>query len=114
MSESHTGSQPNAGPDPSGARPAAHSVEHPAVHDFTGPLSPKTAKLIKVFFACSLVLFILDFFVKRHTHPGVDDLPGFYPVYGFVGCVVLVLVAKEMRKVLMRDESYYDAPEDDE
>lgn len=110
MSDSHSGPAPKAGAGDPAGYPPGHSAEH----DFTGPLSPKTAKLIKVFFACSLVLFILDFFVKRHTHPGVDDLPGFYPVYGFVGCVVLVLVAKEMRKVLMRDESYYDTPEDDQ
>ena len=100
MSESHSSSQGGS--------------EHPPEHDFTGPLSPKTAKLIKIFLACSVVLFIADFFIKRHTHPGVDDLPGFYAVYGFVGCVVLVLVAKEMRKVLMRDETYYDEQEDEQ
>jgi hypothetical protein len=33
---------------------------------------------------------------------------GFYAIYGFVACVILVLVAKEMRKLVMRDEDYYD------
>ena len=33
---------------------------------------------------------------------------GFYAVYGFVACVLLVLLAKEMRKVLIRKEDYYD------
>jgi len=37
-----------------------------------------------------------------------EALPGFYALFGFVACVVLVLIAKEMRKVLMRDEDYYD------
>ena len=34
--------------------------------------------------------------------------PGFYSLYGFVACVALVLTAKELRRVLMRDEDYYD------
>ena len=36
---------------------------------------------------------------------------GFYPIYGFVACVLLVLTAKVMRLVLKRDESYYGASE---
>ena len=85
-------------------------------HDFTGPLQPSTAKLIRVFFAISAILFIADFFVPRKTHLGVEKVPGFYAIYGFIGCVVLVLVAKEMRKIVMRRESYYDdlAEEDEE
>ena len=84
-------------------------------HDFTGPLQPATAKLIRVFFAISAVLFLADFFVPRKTHLGVEKVPGFYAIYGFIGCVVLVLVAKEMRKVVMRRGTYYDdLAEDDE
>lgn len=87
-------------------------------HDFTGPLQPSTAKLIRVFFAISALLFLADFFVARKTHLGVERVPGFYAIYGFIGCVVLVLVAKEMRKVVMRVDSYYDdlaeADEEDE
>lgn len=79
-----------------------------AEHDFTGPLQPGTRKLIRVFLVLSALLFVADFFVKRKTHVGAEEIPGFYAVYGFVGCVVLVLVAKEMRKVVMRDETYYD------
>ena len=33
---------------------------------------------------------------------------GFYSVYGLFSCVVLVLLATELRKVLMREENYYD------
>ena len=79
-----------------------------AEHDFTGPLQPRTQKLIRGFLVASALLFVADFFVKRKTHVGAEEVPGFYAVYGFVGCVVLVLVAKEMRKVVMRDESFYD------
>jgi hypothetical protein len=33
---------------------------------------------------------------------------GFYALYGFVACVLLVLLAAEMRKLVMRDEDYYE------
>lgn len=55
---------------------------------------------------CALSL-IVELFVHRHlVHPW-EGLFGFYAIYGFVACVVLVLIAKEMRKVLMRREDYY-------
>ncbi len=38
----------------------------------------------------------------------VDGGFGFYPVYGFVGAFLLVLAAKQMRRVLMRSEDYYE------
>ena len=44
----------------------------------------------------------------RHAERGWEGWPGFYPMYGFVACVALVLVAKQLRKILMRDEDYYD------
>ena len=37
-----------------------------------------------------------------------EALWGFYAVFGFIACTVLILVAKEMRKFLMRKEDYYD------
>jgi hypothetical protein len=56
---------------------------------------------------CGLTL-ILDFFIHRHVDHPWEGVWAFYCIYGFVACVVLVLVAKEMRKVLMRGENYYD------
>jgi len=65
-------------------------------------------KLLRVFYVCCAVLILLDLVVHRHIYHSWENLPGFYPLYGFVGCVVLVLIAREMRKVLMRKEDYYD------
>jgi len=57
--------------------------------------------------AC-VILAGLDLVLHRHvTHPW-EAMVGFYAVYGFVACVLLVLLAKEMRKVLIRKEDYYD------
>ena len=44
----------------------------------------------------------------KHIHFGIQKTPGFYGIYGFVGCVFLVLAAKELRKLVMRSEDYYD------
>jgi hypothetical protein len=65
-------------------------------------------RLLKWFFWICGGLFALDFVIHRHvTHPW-EILFGFYGIFGFVACVVLVLAAREMRKVLMRKEDYYD------
>lgn len=38
----------------------------------------------------------------------VLDFPVSYAVYGFVACVVLVLLGRLLRRAVMRDEHYYD------
>ncbi|MBY5920771.1 hypothetical protein [Ferrimonas balearica] len=62
----------------------------------------------KLFYLFCGILALLDLLYHRHVVHPWEGMPGFYPLYGFVGCVVLVLVAKLLRKVLMRDEHYYD------
>lgn len=61
-----------------------------------------------LFYLICALLTLADLLVHRHVVHPWEALPGFYPLYGFIGCVVLVLVAKWLRKVLMRDEHYYD------
>ena len=65
-------------------------------------------RLLYGFYCVCVVLLGLDFFLHRHISHAWENLAGFYALFGFVACVVLVLVAKEMRKVVMRDEDYYD------
>lgn len=57
--------------------------------------------------AC-VILTGLDLVVHRHVSHPWEAMFGFYAVYGFVACVLLVLLAKEMRKLLIRKEDYYD------
>lgn len=63
--------------------------------------------LMRGFYACCAVLLGLELVVHRHTEHTWEGLIGFYPLYGFIGCVVLVLIAKWMRGLLMRPEDYY-------
>lgn len=65
-------------------------------------------KVLRVFFVLCAGLLSIDLFYHRHVLHSWEHLWGFYGIFGFVGCVILVLVAKEMRKILMRDEDYYD------
>lgn len=75
-------------------------------HFFDNPKNVQ--RILYLLYFCCAVLFILDFVIHRHMYHQWEGLLGFYAVYGFVGCVVLVLVAKWMRTFLMRDEEYYD------
>lgn len=56
---------------------------------------------------CTL-LVLADFFYHKHTHFEFEGWFGFFAWFGFVGCVGLVLLAKEMRRLVKRDEDYYD------
>ena len=69
--------------------------------------------VLRLLVAICAVLVVLDFVYHRHVMHPWEAVWAFYAVYGFVACVILVLVAKEMRKVVMRDEDYYDRDLDD-
>lgn len=71
--------------------------------------NPRNVRLVVrgLSFIC-ILLFALDFVVHRHLSHPLEELFGFYAVYGFVACVLLVLLAAEMRKLLIRPEDFYE------
>ena len=71
---------------------------------------PKNVKILLGCFYVSLgILMVIEFFVHKHPHFGWESWPEFYAVYGFVACVVLVIVAKYfLRPLMKRDEDYYE------
>jgi hypothetical protein len=82
---------------------------------------PKSIKqLWRGFYLLLAVLIVLDPKLLEligvlehdpHHEPrfGVDGLPEFYPLYGFLACVAMVLVSKlVLGKILMRPDTYYD------
>ena len=75
-------------------------------HVFDNPRNVK--RLLRVIYAICAALVGLDFVFLRHVIHPWEALPAFYPIYGFIGCALLVLIAKQMRKLLMRKEDYYD------
>ncbi|NVJ60984.1 MAG: hypothetical protein HWE27_11370 [Gammaproteobacteria bacterium] len=74
-------------------------------HLFDNPQNVK--RLMNGLYVCCGILLILDFIISRYSKHPLEWIWGFYPIYGFVGCVILVIVAKWMRKLIMRDENYY-------
>ena len=79
---------------------------HERKHFFDDPRSVK--KVLRVFYVICALLLLADVVVHRHVVHAWEGVWGFYAGYGFVACVLLVLIAKEMRKLLMRREDYYD------
>jgi hypothetical protein len=81
-------------------------------HLFDNPRN--TRRVVRALVAVSVLLALLDLVLHRHSLHPWEGVIGFYALYGFGACVVLVLLAKEMRKLLMRDEDYYERREADD
>ena len=67
--------------------------------------------VIRWFFISSGVLALADgvfLFHHKHVHFGFEKFPFFFCLYGLTACVILVIAAKGLRKLLMRDEDYYE------
>ncbi len=66
-------------------------------------------RVIGGLFAICAVVALADLLpYKHHLHFDFEYWPGFYSIFGFVACVFLVLTATRLRKVLKRDEDYYE------
>ena len=81
-----------------GASGGSHWLDHPR----------NVSKLYYAVWVCGLVLVLLDFVMHRHDPIAFAEMPGFYAAYGFIACVLLVLTAKSLRRLLMRPEDYYE------
>ncbi|MCX5876830.1 MAG: hypothetical protein NT087_11165 [Deltaproteobacteria bacterium] len=49
------------------------------------------------------------FVSKEHAHTAVERIPGFWAVFGFIACVVIIIVSKWFgHRGIMTREDYYD------
>jgi hypothetical protein len=109
----------------------SHDAPHPPLRDGTIPSAPPPGprshldepgspegvwdrksnvdRLLLALYVVSGVLVALDLVVQRHAEHPLEGLRAFYPLYGFVGIVLLVALARALRAVAMRPEDYYDA-----
>jgi hypothetical protein len=71
-------------------------------------LRTKTVK--KIAYGILVLLVMVDFIIPRHeVHFFGDKIPGFWSLFGFSACVVIIIVSKWLGKNgLMKDEDYYD------
>ncbi len=65
-------------------------------------------KIVYALYAVCGLLLVIDPLIHKHGPFAIEHWFGFYGIYGFVACVALVLAAKELRRILMRSEDYYD------
>lgn len=66
-------------------------------------------RVLIIFFISSAAVLLIDLIYHRHTIFAWEEYFGFYAVYGFVACVILVIVSKYiLRPLTMRKEEYYD------
>jgi len=96
---------------------ANHREKSPEkTHIFDNPENVK--KLLRFFFSSVVALLVIDIvymvlseqhIIHRHVEYEWEKYWSFYSIYGFVACVLLVLVSKYILRPLMkRKENYYD------
>ena len=57
-------------------------------------------RLVRGFYAVCALLLLLDVFVPKHGPFALEHVFGFYAFFGFIACVALVLIAKQLRRVI--------------
>ena len=71
-------------------------------------LRSKAAK--RTAYVALIILIVVDFIIPRHEiHFFGDKVPGFWSLFGFIACVLIIIVSKWIGHMgLMQDENYYD------
>ncbi len=70
---------------------------------------PWAGRILAFLLVLCAVLLVWDFFVDRDVHHPLEEWSILYPLFGFVGISLLILVSKVLRRLVMRREDYYDA-----
>ena len=69
--------------------------------------------VVRICLALLALLILLDAIPavvdKEHAHTAAEHIPGFWAVFGFVGCAVLIVASKWFGHLgIMKREDYYD------
>jgi hypothetical protein len=71
--------------------------------------SPRNVtRLYYLLLGVSLALILSDLLYHKHTHFAWEGWFGFFGFFGFISFFLLVLAGKQFRKLVMRNEDYYD------
>ena len=71
--------------------------------------SPWAGRILALLFGACAVVLVWDLLVDREVHHPLEEWPIVFPLFGFVGISVLILLSKVLRRLVMRREDYYDA-----
>ena len=70
--------------------------------------SPWAGRILVVFFGLCAIVLGADFLKEREVHHPLEEWPILYPIFGFVGISLLILIAKGLRRLVMRSADYYE------
>jgi len=78
------------------------------------PPSLFASRLLFVLLGVGAALLVADAFYHKHAYFDVEQVFGFYGIFGFVISVGLILGARWLRVFLTRPEDFYDGDGGDE
>ena len=67
--------------------------------------------VVRVCFGLLALLIVVDALLvdKEHAHTRLERLPAFWSIFGFLGCVVIIIASKWFGHAgIMTREDYYD------
>jgi hypothetical protein len=69
--------------------------------------------LVRLSYGVLALLIVIDAIPalvdKEHAHTSIEHLPGFWSVFGFLACVVIIIASKWFGHAgIMKKEDYYD------
>ena len=56
----------------------------------------------------SLMPYLYVFYDFGKIKFGIDHYVGFYPIFGFIACLFLIIIAKLIGVFLKREDTFYD------
>lgn len=76
-------------------------------------LRERQKTLVRLSFGVLALLIVLDAIPavvdKHHAHTKMEHLPGFWSIFGFVACVLIIVLSKWYGHAgIMNREDYYD------
>jgi drug/metabolite transporter (DMT)-like permease len=74
-------------------------------------LRKRLKTVVRVCFVLLAALIVIDalFVNKEHAHTRIEHLPAFWSVFGFIGCVLIIIGSKWFGHTgIMTREDYYD------
>jgi hypothetical protein len=67
--------------------------------------------VVRICFGVLALIILVDalFVHKEHAHTGVERIPGFWSGFGFIACVLIIILSKWYgHSGIMTREDYYD------
>jgi len=98
-------------PAPNGAHSDAPAAIAASATDEKKHWLDQPGNVSKIYYSVLVVCLLLlaaDLLYDKHAEHPLEQYFGFSAFFGFVSYVFIVFAAKQLRKIVMRSEDYYD------